>query len=98
MAAQQQNSSATAGVSSAHAIGSAALWLSLLTFGAFFLNVLVGGPLRMKPWISDVGEMLTLGLAVILFVAGTIAREYEANQKEAEAEGGVTPAQDSNRV
>lgn len=67
--------------------GSVALGLSLLTFAVFFLNVLVGGPLRMKPWLSDVGEMLTLFCAVILFVAGTLAREATAATRRGGAEG-----------
>lgn len=97
MATPQQHSSATADATSIHAIGSAALWLSLLTFGVFFLNVLIGGPLRMKPWMSDVGEMLTLGLAVILFVAGTIAREHEVSQKKAESGDRATPVDEATR-
>lgn len=59
-------------------MGKLALGLSVLVFGAFFLNVLVGGPLGGRPWLSDVGEMLTLFVAVILFVIGTIAREARA--------------------
>jgi len=66
-----------------HAVGSAALWLSLLTFSIYFLSVLFGGPLGQKPLMSDVAEMLTLFLAVTLFVAGTIAREFEANRRKA---------------
>ncbi len=58
--------------------GTVALWLSLLAFSVYFLNVLVGGPLGRKPWMSDIGEVLTLFLAVVLFVAGTIAREAQA--------------------
>jgi hypothetical protein len=91
-----QHSSPNAGANSTHAIGSVALWLSLLTFGVFFLNVLIGGPLGMKPWMSDVGEMLTLVLAVILFVAGTVAREHESKQKEAAVDGGAIAADDSS--
>jgi hypothetical protein len=37
-------------------LGTLALSLSLLTFAFFFLNVLIGGPLRMKPWMSDLGK------------------------------------------
>ena len=62
----------------ARSVGNLALWLSLLVFGVFFLNVLLGGPLGRKPWMSDVTEMLTLFAAVILFVAGTLARERQA--------------------
>lgn len=62
----------------ARAVGNLALWLSLLVFAVYFLNVLLGGPLGRKPWMSDVTEMLTLFLAVILFVAGTLARERQA--------------------
>lgn len=67
--------------SSLHSVGSVALWLSLLTFGIYFLNVLMGGPLGHKPWMSDIVEMLTLFVAVIFFVAGTIAREAVARQQ-----------------
>lgn len=65
-------------------IGSLALGLSLLTFAIYFINVLIGGPLRLKPWLSDVGEMLTLFLAVVLFVVGTIAREAQVLARNAE--------------
>lgn len=67
---------------SARSVGNLALGLSLLTFAVFFLNVLIGGPLGLKPWMSDVMEMLTLFLAVILFVAGTLAREKQARQEQ----------------
>lgn len=63
-------------------VGSVALGLSLLTFAAYFLNVLFGGPLGRRPWMSDVAEMLTLFVAVIFFVIGTICREAE--QRDAE--------------
>jgi len=66
------------------AVGSAALWLSLLVFVIYFLNVLVGGPLGKKPWMSDLWEMLTLLLAIILFVSGTLVREFESKQKKSE--------------
>jgi hypothetical protein len=62
-------------------VGTVTLWLSLLTFGVYFLNVLMGGPLGHKPWMSDIVEMLALFLAVILFVAGTIACEAEAEAR-----------------
>jgi ABC-type nickel/cobalt efflux system permease component RcnA len=71
--------------SRSHAIGNVALGLSLLTFAIYFLNVLFGGPLGRKPWMSDVSEMLVLFLAVLLFVAGTLAREAEAKAAKAEA-------------
>ncbi len=67
-------------------IGNWALWLSLGTFIFYFLNVLIGGPLKSKPWMSDLWEMLTLFVAVIFFVAGTICREIEANRDQAEPE------------
>ncbi|HEY5633830.1 MAG TPA: hypothetical protein VIT02_08710 [Burkholderiaceae bacterium] len=57
--------------------GSFSLGLSLLIFCVYFLNVLVGGPMGRKPFMSDVGEMLTLFAAVIFFVAGTICREAQ---------------------
>jgi hypothetical protein len=97
MASLQEHGSPSAAASSTHAIGSVALWLSLLTFGVYFLSVLIGGPLGMKPWMSDVGEMLTLALAVILFVAGTVAREHESKQKEAAVDAGAIAADDSSR-
>ena len=40
----------------------------------------MGGPLGHKPWMSDLAEMLTLFVAVVFFVAGTIAREAEARK------------------
>jgi hypothetical protein len=70
-------------------VGSVALWLSLLTFCIFFLNVLFGGPLGRKPWMSDVAEMLTLFVAVALFVVGTIAREMQARQARGDARAGA---------
>jgi len=60
--------------------GSVALGLSLLVFAVFFLNVLVGGPLGRKPWMSDLSEMLTLFVAVIFFVVGTICREAQSDR------------------
>jgi hypothetical protein len=72
-------------------VGRTALRLSVLVFGVFFLNVLIGGPLGRKPWMSDVWEMLTLFIAVVFFVVGTICGEAETNrskaEKEASAEG-----------
>lgn len=62
-------------------LGSVALALSLLTFVAFLANVVIGGPLRMKPWLGDIGEMLTLFAAVVLFVAGALAREAAATRR-----------------
>jgi len=77
---------------STRTVASVALSLALLTFAIYFLNVLIGGPLRMKPWLSDVGEMLTLFLAVILFVTGALAREAHAKQGRAETpEGEIEP-------
>lgn len=64
-------------------LGSAALALSLLVFGVFFANVVMGGPLRMKPWLGDVAEMLTLFAAVVLFVTGTLAREAASARRAA---------------
>lgn len=68
-------------------VGSVSLGLSLLTFSIYFLNVLLGGPLGRKPWLSDVMEMLTLFLAVGFFVAGTVAREAEAKLPSEGPEG-----------
>jgi hypothetical protein len=56
-------------------VGRLSLRLSVLVFAIFFLNVLIGGPLHGKPWMSDVWEMLTLFVAVLFFVVGTICRE-----------------------
>jgi hypothetical protein len=75
--------------------GSVALWLSLLVFGLYFLNVLLGGPLHGKPWMTDVQEMLTLYVAVVFFVIGTLCREAEANR--AKAGQGNHPDPSSNR-
>ena len=75
---------------SARSVGTVALGLSLLTFAIFFLNVLLGGPLGRKPWMSDVAEMLTLFLAVIFFVAGTLARETESNDTTPDAPPGAS--------
>jgi hypothetical protein len=61
--------------SSLQTVAKAALGLSLLTFAIYFLNVLMGGPLGHRPWMSDIVEMLALFVAVIFFVAGTIACE-----------------------
>lgn len=72
-------------MSSARSVGNIALGLSLLTFAIFFGNVLLGGPLGRKPWMSDVVEMLTLFVAVIFFVAGTLAREAHTRQAAATA-------------
>jgi len=71
----------------ARSVGNTALWLSLLVFGIYFLNVLLGGPLGHKPWMSDVTEMLTLFVAVTFFVAGTLARERQA-QNDASTDSG----------
>ena len=79
-------------LSSARSVGNVALGLSLSTFAIFFLNVLLGGPLRMKPWMSDVVEMLTLFVAVIFFVAGTLARE--AHERQTASSGRDEPPAD----
>lgn len=68
--------------------GSVSLALSLLIFAVFFLNVLIGGPLHKKPFMSDVGEMLTLFAAVIAFVTGTICREAQAGGENTAKEPG----------
>ncbi|MBK5105012.1 MAG: hypothetical protein JJE42_12260 [Burkholderiales bacterium] len=70
--------------------GSVALGLSLLIFGIYFLNVLIGGPLGRKPWMSDVGEMLTLFAAVVFFVAGTLFREAQSGRRKS----GVAPGEE----
>lgn len=77
-------------------VGHVALGLSLITFGVYFLNVLFGGPLGRKPWMSDVSEMLVLFLAVLLFVAGTLAREAEAKvAKSKDKKGGAQASERS---
>jgi len=63
--------------------GSLTLWLSALIFAIYFLNVLIGGPLGKKPWMSDLWEMLTLFVAVFFFVVGTICREAERQDSAA---------------
>lgn len=80
---------------STQVVGSLALGLSLLTFMIYFINVLIGGPLGQKPWMSDVGEMLTLLLAVVLFVFGTIAREAQVIAETSEQ---PTQEPDINRL
>jgi len=60
-------------------VGNIALGLSLLAFAIYFMNVFIGGPMGKKPWMGDLGEMLTLFIAVIFFAAGTLAREEERN-------------------
>jgi len=78
---------------SVQSVGRLALGLSMLTFAFFFLNVLLGGPLGRKPWMNDVWEMLTLFVAVVFFVAGTICREAESNRRKAESKA-AAQAQD----
>lgn len=75
--------------SSLQTVSKVTLGLSLLTFGVYFLNVLMGGPLGHKPWMSDIVEMLTLFLAVILFVAGTIACEALARPEPDRPDNGA---------
>ena len=80
----------TVTTSNARFVGNVALGLSLLTFLVYFLNVLFGGPLGHKPWMGDVSEMLVLFLAVLLFVAGTLASEAQAKVgKAAQAQRGA---------
>jgi len=81
---------------SVRAAGSYSLWLSLLTFAVYFLNVLLGGPLHGRPWMTDVQEMLTLYFAVILFVIGTLCREAEANRARAGRGNGSNPSSTRN--
>lgn len=73
-------------------VGSFALRLSLLTFAVYFLNVLLGGPLHGRPWMSDVQEMLTLYAAVVFFVIGTLCREADAKRAKAEQGNGSNPS------
>lgn len=53
---------------------------------------MLGGPLGLKPWMSDVQEMLTLFLAVIFFVAGTLAREADGPQAFLDLDRGASAA------
>jgi Kef-type K+ transport system membrane component KefB len=69
-------------------VGHFALGLSLLVFAIYFLSVLFGGPMGRKPLMSDVSEMLVLFVAVVLFVAGTLAREAQEKAAKAEAAKG----------
>ncbi|MDP3033268.1 MAG: hypothetical protein Q8N33_14435 [Rhodocyclaceae bacterium] len=59
-------------------LGTVSLVLSALTFLVYFMNVVQGGLLGRKPWMSDLGEMLTLFVAVIFFVLGAVSRESQA--------------------
>jgi formate hydrogenlyase subunit 4 len=79
---------------SARSFGNLTLALSLLTFGIFFVNVLIGGPLGHKPWMSDVMEMVTLFVAVIFFVAGALAREAQATPASADGPSGGAKAKE----
>lgn len=47
-------------------------------FALFFANVVMGGPLKMQPFLSDVQEMLALLVSVSLFVFGTLALEAKS--------------------
>ena len=60
-------------------LGRALVWSALVVFLLFFLNVFLAGPLDIKPFLSDVQEMLVLFLAVVLFTSGTLALEARAN-------------------
>ena len=60
-------------------LGRCMVWSALVVFLVFFLNVFLAGPLDMKPFLSDVQEMLVLFLAVVLFTSGTLALEARAN-------------------
>ncbi len=84
---------------SARSVGNVSLGLSLLVFCVFFVNVLLGGPLGRKPWMSDVAEMLTLFLAVIFFVAGTLAREAQASWTSPDGQSGnAKPEEDRQQT
>ena len=81
---------------SVRTVGSVALWLSLLIFALYFLNVLLGGPLHGRPWMTDVQEMLTLYVAVVFFVVGTLCREAEVNRAKAGQGNGSNPTSTRN--
>ena len=81
---------------SARSVGNVSLVLSLIVFCIFFLNVLIGGPLGRKPWMSDVMEMVTLFVAVIFFVSGTLAREAQAATDN--RAGNAKPAKEHQRA
>ena len=55
------------------------LWSALLVFVVFFLNVFLAGPMDIKPFLTDLQEMLVLFFAVVLFTTGTLALEAKAN-------------------
>ena len=57
--------------------GALGLWLALAAFLVFFVDVTLGA-LRMGRYLTDVGEMLPLFAAAILFVIGVLAREARA--------------------
>lgn len=56
-----------------------ALWGALLVFSVFALNVVLGSAGRVA-FLGDVGEMLTLAAASILFVMAILKREAEARE------------------
>jgi len=60
-------------------LGRSLVWLALVVFLLFFLNVFLAGPLDIRPFLSDVQEMLVLFLTVVLFTSGTLALEARAN-------------------
>jgi hypothetical protein len=58
--------------------------VSLAVFAIYFANVVVGGPLRRPPFLSDIQEMLTLFVSVSFFVFGTLAKEAKTDPRAAE--------------
>ena len=58
------------------------MWLaiSMVLFGIFFVNVVVGSALRVS-FLGDVGEMLVLFAAAICFVVAILQKESDTITK-----------------
>jgi uncharacterized membrane protein (DUF485 family) len=63
-----------------HKFGNIALFAALIVFAAFLTNVLAGAFWNAS-FLSDVGEMLTLLLTSIFFVAAIISFENRDRSK-----------------
>ena len=55
--------------------------ISLAAFAVYLANVVMGGPLKRPPFLSDIQEMLALLVSVGSFVFGTLAQEAAADPK-----------------
>ena len=60
--------------------GRAALWGAAVVFLIFLLNVMLGSA-GTPMFLGDVGEAVTLVIAVILFVIGILRAEAAARQR-----------------